>query len=289
MLTDGVKLDIMSVPPFGLPPPPGGFGSLASLFALWPTNPSRWTKAFEKRMVTRLAKRLEVLDERINGVVQGRTVPDLDEVSIGSGSQCRLAILFLDICGFSELPNWFPTEQKQVLALMNLFMAEMISIVREFEGRFEKNTGDGLMAYFGEGAKEDTDRVKPAVEAATVMHYFNDQVLSPFLESRNVPRLRFRIGIDVGPVTLARVGVKSAESDYNSIVAIGTTANVACKLMNLIPDGGICIGEYAYRSLPNNWAMRSTKSERATTFFYIATQQPYPGWVLNYRLSQPAS
>lgn len=229
------------------------------------------------------------LDERINAVAAGRVVPDLDEVNIGSGSQCNLAVLFLDICGFSALPNWLPQDQKHVLALMNLFMAEMISTVRDFEGHFEKNTGDGLMAYFGEGAKSDADRVKPAVEAAAVMHYFNDQILGPFLEANNVPKLRFRIGIDVGPVTLARVGVKSADSEYNSMVAIGTTANVACKLMNLIPEGGICVGEYAYRSLPNNWASRCTKNLQPTTFVYVATQQPYPGWVLNYRLTEPAS
>jgi len=46
---------------------------------------------------------------------------------------------------------------------MNVFMSEMITLVRDFDGRFEKNTGDGLMAYFGEGAKTDAERVKPAV------------------------------------------------------------------------------------------------------------------------------
>jgi adenylate cyclase len=209
-------------------------------------------------------------------------------VNIGSGSQCRLAVLFLDICGFSQLPNWQPEEQKNVLALMNLFMAEMISTVRDFEGHFEKNTGDGLMAYFGESGKTDAERVRPAIEAATVMHYFNDNILGPFLESKKIARLKFRIGIDVGPVTLARVGVKSSDSEYSSIVAIGTTANVACKLMNLIPDGGICLGQYAYDGLPNNWASRCTKSDKPTTFIYVATQQPYPAWVMNYRLTEPA-
>ena len=182
----------MSAPPLGPPPPLGRLGSLASLSSLWPTNPSRWTKAFENRIINRLVKRLNVLDERINAVVKGRTVPDLDEVNIGSGSQCNLAVLFLDICGFSTLPNWLPAEQKHVLALMNLFMAEMITIVREFGGHFEKNTGDGLMAYFGEGEKTDADRVKPAVEAAMVMHYFNDQVLGPLLESKSLSRVSVR-------------------------------------------------------------------------------------------------
>ena len=174
-----------------------------------------------------------------------------------------------------------------MLALMNLFISEMISIVREHDGHFEKNTGDGLMAYFGEGSSTDVERVKPAVEAAAVMHYFNDEILGPFLDSKNVARIKFRVGIDVGPVTLARLGVKSTNSDYNSMVAIGTIANVANKLMRLIPDGGICVGEYAYNNLPNNWGARCAKSDLSTGFVYTATLNPYPGWILNHRLSQP--
>jgi adenylate cyclase len=276
----------MTLPP--LDPPPIGLNLLASLMQSFPSNPSKWTKNYRQRLIDRLNSRVDSLGERIGSVVKGRVIPDIEDVNIGSGSQCRLAVLFLDICGFSQLPNWAPDEQKSVLALMNLFMAEMISTVRDFGGHFEKNTGDGLMAYFGEGEKTDADRVRPAIEAATVMHYFNDSILGPFLESKNVARLKFRIGIDVGPVTLARVGVKSSDSDYSSIVAIGTTANVACKLMNLIPDGGICLGQYAYDGLPNNWAPRCTQSDKPTTFIYIATQQPYPAWVMNYRLTEPA-
>jgi adenylate cyclase len=272
---------------FGFPPVrlETGLQTLHSLFAPSPEKPSKWTKNFQQQMVERLQKRLGRLQDRVDSVVQGRVVPDVDDLTIGSGRQCTLAILFLDICGFSELANWTTDEQKVVLARMNVFMSEMITLVREFDGHFEKNTGDGLMAYFGEGAKTDADRVKPAVEAATAMCYFNDEILGPFMDSIPIPRFRFRIGIDVGPVTLARVGVKS--EDYNSLVAIGTIANVACKLMNLIPDGGICLGEYAYKNLPTNWWSRCTKIERSTGFVYKATQLPYPAWVLDHRLGEP--
>jgi class 3 adenylate cyclase len=235
----------------------------------------------------RLEKRVSVQDERVGNVVHGRMVPNLEDVRIGSGKHLQLAILFLDICDFSGLPNWTWDQQKQVLEFMNLFMAEMIALVREHDGHFEKNTGDGLMAYFGEGAKSDADRVKPAVEAATKMHYYNDQILGPYLDSRGLPRLRFRVGIDVGPVTISRIGVSSSDQDYNSLVAIGTTANVACKIMRLIPHGGICLGQYAFNNLPENWSTRCTKCTEPTTFFYTATQLPYPVFELKHRLYKP--
>jgi adenylate cyclase len=253
-----------------------------------PALPDKWSRAAEQRMRDRLESRISIQDERVGGVVQGRIVPALDDVSIGSGSHLRLAILFLDICDFSGLPNWTWDEQKQVLEIMNLFMAEMIALVREHDGHFEKNTGDGLMAYFGEGATTDQERVKPAVEAAGKMHYYNEHILGPYLESRGLPRLQFRIGIDVGPVTIGRVGVKSSDRDYNSLVAIGTTANVACKIMKLIPSGGICVGQYAFENLPENWASRCTECAEPTTFIIVQSQQPYRAWKLNHRLSQPA-
>ena len=60
-------------------------------------------------------------------------------------------------------------------------MGEMLTVVRDCGGTFEKNTGDGLMAYFGEGARSTAEVVEPAVEAAITMHYLNDNLLNYFL------------------------------------------------------------------------------------------------------------
>ena len=211
-------------------------------------------------------------------------MPDREDITIGSGKRFELAVLFLDICGFSSRPNWTPEEQNVVLTIMNMFMAEMLSVVKDFGGTYEKNTGDGLMAYFGEGGATESDRVKPAVEAAVVMHYVNDQIMTPWFKNESIEPLRFRIGIDHGPVTIARVGIRG---DKNSRVAVGTTANLACKLMNRIPNGGICIGQNVYRNLPHNWTLSCRQSDQATGFVYVATQTPYPAWELNHRLTQP--
>jgi class 3 adenylate cyclase len=224
------------------------------------------------------------LEDRIGGVTQGRVMPDLEQVTIGSAKQFRLAVLFLDICHSSQWLNWTPEEQKNVLRIMNIFMAEMINIVSDFSGQFEKNTGDGLMAYFGHDVTSDADKVKPAVEAATVMHYINDTYISPFLGQNHLWKIPFRVGIDLGPVTIARVGIRG---QGNSIVAIGTAANIACKLMNIIPEGGICIGHEVYEHLPNSWSTACSRSDKPSGFVYVQTQAPYPAWILNYRLTAP--
>lgn len=261
------------------------FNALAAFAArLYPGIPNRWTKRYLDQIVDRGNKRIQVLPDRIGGVTLGRVMPDLEQVTIGSGKRFTLAVLFLDICGFSARPNWTEDEQKHVLSIMNIFMAEMLNIVRDFGGTFEKNTGDGLMAYFGDSCSTDTERVKPAVEAAVVMHFVNDQVFTPWFLQQGVLPFSFRVGIDLGPVTIARVGLRGAES---SIVAIGTPANIACKLMNRIPSGGICIGHDVYSHLPHNWGMACRQCDQPSGFVYVATNTPYVAWELNHRLAAP--
>lgn len=264
-----------------MPPP-----FLQFLAGLARGTPSKWTQRYIQQIISRCDRRIEVLDDRIAGITPGRVMPELEQVTIGSGKRFRLAVLFLDICGFSSRSNWTEEEQNLVLRTMNIFMAEMLNVVRDFSGTYEKNTGDGLMAYFGAGAATDEERVRPAVEAAAVMHYINDRLMTPWFTKQGIEPIRFRIGIDLGPVTIARVGLRGDES---SIVAIGTPANIACKLMNRIPNGGICIGQEVYSNLPHNWAQACKQAEQPTGFVYITTQAPYLAWELNHRLTPPVA
>ena len=261
-----------------------GLAALVAGLPATPATPCKWTKRYRQECIDRSNKRIEVLSERIEGITQGREMPDREQVTIGSGRRFDLAVLFLDICSFSARPNWTSDEQKTILEIMNIFMAEMLNIVRDFGGTFEKNTGDGLMAYFGEDAATEADRVRPAVEAAVVMHHVNDTLMTPWFRREGIAPLTFRIGIDIGPITVSRVGIRGAES---SIVAIGTAANIACKLMDHIPNGGVCIGGEVYRNLPDNWAQTCRPCTEPSGFVYVVTQTPYRAWELNHRLPVP--
>ena len=116
------------------------------------------------------------------------------------------------------------------------------------------------------------------------MHYINEHKIGPRLRSLGLWDVRFRVGIDVGQVTIARVGIHGEGSH----VAIGSTANFACKIMEFIPDGGICIGDKVYKNLPSGWERTCRKLENQTNYFYNNGKgQPYPAWILNHRLEQP--
>jgi class 3 adenylate cyclase len=242
-----------------------------------PAQPAKTTSAQVTQAEERFDKRLRQLNS-ILPVVSGRVVPDDDDLIIGGARRLKLAVLFLDICGFSRINSGEDDEQDRVLKLLNLFMAEMLHVVRSYEGVFEKNTGDGLMAYFGEAPQaECTQR---AVDAAVTMHCYNDQVISPRLKNHGLPEVRFRVGIETGAVTVANVGVRG---DHHSLVAVGNAPNVACKLMKLIPEGGIVLGNFARSLLSDGWKRETVGISPLPGYVITGTQTPYPAWELKYR------
>lgn len=77
--------------------------------------------------------------------------------------------MFLDICKFSARPAWTEQAQQTLLQILSLFFTEMIKIVEDYGGFVEKNTGDGLMAYFVKEPNDETSAQQRAVSAALTM------------------------------------------------------------------------------------------------------------------------
>lgn len=204
---------------------------------------------------------------------EGRVVPDDDALSIGDGKRLSIAVMFIDICGFSSRPMETLEEQDLTLRVLNLFFTEMIRIAEEYDGNVEKNTGDGLMIYFngGEGAPGEKG-TKRAVAAALTMMAANEHLISPILRATPTKEIEFRVSIDYGPVTIARLGPPRR---FNSNAAIGTTANFASKMLRHANAGDVVLGESARSQLPADWQTNWTELLPITT-----------GW--HYRVSGKA-
>jgi adenylate cyclase len=119
------------------------------------------------------------------------------------------------------------------------------------------------------------------------MHHYNDHVISPRLKRLNLPEVKFRIGIETGSVVIANVGVRGGDGDHRSLVAVGTTANVACKLMTLIPGGGVVLGDATRGHLSPEWQVQTTQIGTLPGFVFKRTTTPYPAWELKYRAPTP--
>jgi len=156
---------------------------------------------------------------------------------------------------------------------MDIFMAEMMNIVRDHNGEFEKNTGDGLMAYFGTETSNPVECVNSAINAALTMHYFNDNLLIPYMLQQGwQQKIEFRIGIDYGKVTIGRVGIPGGLSSF---VAIGTSANIACRLLKIAYPGDIVIGRHVKNFLPPNRQKYCELIYQGSGFEYIISKLPY--------------
>jgi class 3 adenylate cyclase len=201
---------------------------------------------------TQIARILKVL-QRLGEVETqpGRVVPEAEDLVIGEGRRLRAAVLFLDISGFSSWPAETANEQKRVLALLNLFFTEMVRIAEDYGGTVEKNTGDGLMAYFEDRSGSSPDEgSKRAVASALTMLDTNNSLITPILTAAGLSRISFRVAIDHGFLTIGRLG---AAERFNAIVAVGTAANVASKMLSFAQPDEIVIGDTVQFRLPQYW------------------------------------
>jgi len=232
------------------------------------------TPDYLRTQVERVKETLDKIIDRGAHVSVGRVLPDDDSLAIGEGRRLPMAILFLDICSFSDRPAATQEEQEILLRIMHLFFTEMIRIAEDYGGTVEKNTGDGLMAYFEDSSDHaEKNGSKRAVAAALTMFYINARALNRILAQAGITPIRFRVGIDHGNVTIARVG---AAKRFNSIVAIGSTANAACKMLGKAEPDEIIVGENVIKALPSDWLGYCKLKTVDSGWIYINTGTPYP-------------
>jgi class 3 adenylate cyclase len=165
-------------------------------------------------------------------------------------------------------------EQDLILRVLNLYFTEMIRIAEEYGGNIEKNTGDGLLVYFndGEGTPAESGS-KRAVACALTMFAATKHLINPIVVASGARQIEFRISIDYGSVTIARIG---APRRFNANAAIGTTANFASKMLRFAKAGEIVIGESAKLLLPLYWQLQwTTPVLEPTGWVYLKDNSPY--------------
>lgn len=235
------------------------------------------------------AQRIEQLRQKIvtrSEVTPGHTIPDDTDLAIGSGRYLQATILFIDISGFSRRQSATGAEQELMLRVLNLFFTQMIRIIEDYGGAVEKNTGDGLMAYFEDSilGLGDGNSVKRALACALTMDAANEHLVSPILRETGVSPLQFRTTMDYGPITIARIGLPQR---FNANVAIGNAANFASHMLALVNPGDVALGSSAYDRLPTLW--KTTWAELSpikTNWTYLNSTTPYPLYLYKARWSR---
>lgn len=220
-----------------------------------------------------------------SGISPGRVIPDEGDLPIHVGRRIEATVLFLDICKFSARPSWTETEQENLLRTLSLFFSEIIRIVQDFGATVEKNTGDGLMAYFTKLPNDPVSPQQRGVAAALTMFTAANVILNPIIRNSGLDPFDFRVCLDHGPITVAQVGVARG---FSGIVAIGATANIACKMLASADANTIVIGTNVLEGLPLSWRQQYVHLKTTETgWSYTDTGLPYAFWLYDGRWIVP--
>jgi class 3 adenylate cyclase len=171
----------------------------------------------------RIEDRADDVEDRLENIPNSYSMPDLEDMTIGTAKEFRLGAVFIDIAGFAEYTG--DEDDKDVLFMLNLFVPEVMELVRDYDGYFEKNTGDGILAYFG-ASENDTEIAHTVLEYIASVKTMLADYVNPTLEDFGIEPISIKAGASLGSIYISRIGVNS----LNRRTAVGITANVASKL-----------------------------------------------------------
>jgi class 3 adenylate cyclase/tetratricopeptide (TPR) repeat protein len=147
----------------------------------------------------------------------------------GRADRRLTAILAADVVGYSRL---MAADERGTHARLKALRKEFIEpTVDEHHGRIVKLTGDGALVEFG--SVVDAVECAAAIQAGVAERQANQA---------NDRRIVFRIGINIGDVII--------EDDD----IYGDGVNIAARLEQLAPPGGICIARNVYNQVKNKVA-----------------------------------
>jgi class 3 adenylate cyclase len=217
-------------------------------------------------------------------VFGGRIIPDPLDLPIGHGRRLQAAVLFLDISGFTQKPSETAAEQEALVRILSLFFSEMIRIVGDYGGTIEKNTGDGVMAYFAQSSGPGDMRQR-AVACAMTMFHAADHFINPIILASGLAELQFRVCVDFGWLTVARLG---AAQRFNHIVAVGTVANRTSKMLRHAAANEILIGDAMLQGLPTEWLQAHVTAKTFESGWCYGDGTPYTFWLFDGRWRPPS-
>ncbi len=144
-----------------------------------------------------------------------------------------MTVMISDVAGFTTLSE--QVDPATLVATLSLYMSMLSRIVYQHHGEVDKFLGDGMFAFF----RDPKDAIEAAKRIQTRVITFNQQQIA-----RGGVPLPTRIGLATGKVLLALVG-SSARREYT---LLGDRVNVAARLQELAPVGGVAIDEVTYRA-----------------------------------------
>jgi class 3 adenylate cyclase len=133
---------------------------------------------------------------------------------------------------------------KRTLLMLDCVIPMVMHVIHDHNGYVEKNTGDGVMGIIGADGTE-FEAANDSLDAAVTIFYVLTNFINPFLMRIGIAPVHARIGIDLGKLLLARIGVQTGAARHprNFLTAVGPAANIANRLQRLAGTDEIWVGD----------------------------------------------
>ena len=183
--------------------------------------------ALEKRKVTKTFERY-VAPEIVKEIMK----QGMENLSLG-GKTCDIAVLFVDVRGFTTMSERLSPEK--VVFILNRYLTMASDCVEKNHGTLDKFVGDAMMAFWGAPLPQE-DAIFNAVKTANDIVVGAKRV-SDELKEEIGEELRVGVGVNYGPAVVGNMGAEK-HMDYT---AIGDTVNTAARLEANAPGGTVYI------------------------------------------------
>ena len=153
-----------------------------------------------------------------------------EKMSLG-GEKLNVTILFTDIRSFTSISETM--DPQALVALLNEYFTEMVTIVLKQDGVVDKYIGDAIMVVFGAPEPEPNDALR-AVRSAVGMREALRK-LNARIQERGMTPLRTGIGIHTGEVIAGSIG----HEEQRQYTVIGDAVNLASRLESSTKELGV--------------------------------------------------
>ena len=188
--------------------------------------------------------KLEAASRLIARYVPVEVAEDILEGRLGDNDtyeRRKLTIFFSDLVGFTDIAE--DLEPEDLAVVLNEYFGEMTAIAQRHRGTVDELQGDALLILFGAPrATSDSEHALNAVRMANEMHAAMDRLNQQWAARGITVRLRVRMGIDTGVVTVGNFGT----AERMKYAALGRHVNIAARLQALAEPGSTVISYATY-------------------------------------------
>lgn len=164
------------------------------------------------------------------------------ELACISGENRVVTILFADVQNYTSFSERH--EPAEIVAVLNMYLSEMVSIVMEYDGTLDKFLGDGILAYWN-APLDQPEHAELAVRCALEMIRRGEQLRERIARECGEP-LSWGIGLNTGEVVAGIIGAAEKKMEYT---VIGDNVNLTYRIQNLSREARCPVMTRALRDL----------------------------------------